>query len=103
MYAVIQTGSKQYTVKSGSVVEVEKLEGQEGDGVTISEVLLVNDGDSTKIGQPFLEGASVKAKIVAQTKGEKLISFKKWRRNGKQWKKGHRQLLTCIEITDILG
>ncbi len=103
MYAVIQTGSKQYTVQSGSVLEVEKLDGEAGDGISFNEVLLVNKEGSTLVGKPYVDGAEVKGKIVCQTKGEKLISFKKWRRNGKQWKKGHRQNLTRVEITDIVG
>lgn len=103
MYAVIKTGSKQYTVQSGSVLEVEKLEGQTGDSVSFREVILVNHEGEVKLGAPFVAGAEVKASILAQTKGDKLIAFKKWRRNGKQWKKGHRQKLTKVQINEIVA
>ena len=103
MYAVIKTGGKQYTVQNGSVLEVEKLDGQTGDFVSFKDVILVNHEGSVKLGAPFIEGAEVKGSIVAQTKGDKLISFKKWRRNGKQWKKGHRQKLTRVQINEIVA
>ena len=101
MYAIINTGGKQYQVAPGDQVRVEKLEGNVGDTVELSEVLLVaNDGD-VKVGQPVLEGAKVTARIVEQGKAKKVLVFKKKRRKGYQVKRGHRQLFTALEIKEI--
>ena len=100
MYAVIKTGGKQYRVSEGQKLRVEKLPGSAGDKVTFGEVLLVS-GDSPKIGQPLVKGASVAAEITAQARGEKLIVFKFKRRKNFRRKNGHRQLYTELKITGI--
>ena len=97
MFAVIRTGGKQYKVQSGDVIEVEKLDGNEGDKVALAEVLVV-DG---KGGAPMVTGASVKAELVAQKRADKVVIFKKKRRQNYRRKKGHRQNLTVLKITDI--
>ena len=102
MYAVIKTGGKQYKVAKDDVVVVEKLAGTPGDAVQFNEVLLVADGDKITPGSPLVEGASVAAEVVEQTRGDKIIVFKKIRRHNYRRKKGHRQDLTVLKVTDIL-
>ena len=97
MFAIIRTGGKQYKVKGGDVIAVEKLEGKAGEKVELGEVLAAGD----KIGAPLLSGAKVLAEIVRQFRDEKVIIFKKRRRHNYRRKKGHRQYLTEIKITDI--
>jgi large subunit ribosomal protein L21 len=100
--AVIRTGAKQYRVAAGDVIRVEKLVGNPGDDVVFSEVLAVGD-DKMKFGSPLVAKASVKAKIVSQDLGEKLIVFKFKRRKGYRRKNGHRQKYTSVQITSIKG
>jgi large subunit ribosomal protein L21 len=97
MFAVIQTGGKQYKVASGDVIRVEKLAGEAGAEVVLDQVLMVGE----KVGAPVVAGASVKATVVAQARGEKIIVFKKRRRQNSRRKNGHRQDLTILRITDI--
>lgn len=97
MFAVIRTGGKQYKVTSGDVIAVEKLAGEQGDKVEINDVLMV---DQT-IGSSLVKGAKVLAEIVKQFRDEKVIIFKKRRRHNYRRKKGHRQYLTEIKITEI--
>ncbi len=97
MFAVIRTGGKQYKVASGLTLSVEKLEGAVGDKVELSEVLIAGE----KVGSPLVAGAKVLAEIVRQFRDEKVIIFKKRRRHNYRRKKGHRQYLTEIKITDI--
>lgn len=99
MYAVIKTGGKQYKVASGDVVKLEKIAGEEGKEVVFNEVLAL---DST-IGTPLVAGASVKAQVLKQTRDDKIIVFKKKRRQNYRRKNGHRQSITLVKITDILG
>lgn len=101
MYAVIKTGGKQYTVKPQEVLSVEKLEGNAGDKITLSEVLLIGGDKGPKVGTPTVAGATVTAEIVKQFKDDKVIIFKKKRRQNYRRKNGHRQQLTSIRITDI--
>lgn len=101
MYAIIRTGGKQYQVEAGDTLRVEKLLGEVGDTVELSEVLLLVDGEAVKIGQPMVEGAKVVAKIVEQGRHKKIIVFKKKRRKGYQVKKGHRQMYTALTIETI--
>ncbi|HOI72728.1 MAG TPA: 50S ribosomal protein L21 [Syntrophales bacterium] len=101
MYAVIQTGGKQHRVSEGDVLAVEKIEGQKGDAVVFSEVLLVSKDEDVRIGQPFVDGAKVVGEIVAQEKGPKIVVFKMKRRKGFRKKTGHRQLLTRMKIKEI--
>ena len=101
MYAIIRTGGKQYQVAPGERLRVEKLAGDIGDTLELTDVLLVADGQDVKIGQPVLEGAKVTAQIVEQGKAKKVLVFKKKRRKGYQVKRGHRQHFTALEIKDI--
>ncbi len=101
MYAIIRTGGKQYQVSPGERLRVEKIEGNIGDSIELSDVLMVVDGENTKVGQPVLEGTTVSAKIVEQGKAKKVIVFKKKRRKGYRVKRGHRQLFTALEINEI--
>ena len=102
MYAVFKTGGKQYRVSEGQHLRVERLTGNPGDVMTFEEVLLLG-GETTKIGQPMVAGAAVKATIVAQDKAKKIIVFKFRRRKNYRRKYGHRQLFTELKITSILG
>jgi large subunit ribosomal protein L21 len=101
MFAIIKTGGKQYRVASGDVVTIDKLSGAAGDAISFGEVLLVTDGDDVKVGAPTLSGAAVAAEVVEQTRGEKVIAFKKRRRQNSRRKRGHRQELTVVRITGI--
>ena len=103
MYAVIQTGGKQYRVANGDVITVEKLEGDAGATLAIEPVLMVNDGKATPVGAPVIEGASVTAEVVEQTRGKKIIVFKKKRRQGYRRTMGHRQELTVLRVLDVTG
>lgn len=103
MYAVIKTGGKQYRVAQGDRLRVEKLAGNIGDTVTLSDVLLVGSGESVKVGTPLVGGAKVQAKIVAQDRGPKITIFKFRRRKNYRRKTGHRQPFTALEITGITG
>ncbi len=102
MFAVIKTGGKQYIVRPGDRLKVEKLEGEIGDTVEISEVLLVNKDGDIKVGTPVVEGAKVLATIVDQGKAPKVIVFKKKAKKGYKRKRGHRQFYTTIEIKEII-
>jgi large subunit ribosomal protein L21 len=101
MYAVIETGGKQYRVEVGTELEVELLDVEPGKTVTIDRVLLVADGDESTIGRPLVADASVSAEVVSQTRGPKLISFKYRPKARSRVKKGHRQELTLLRIADI--
>lgn len=101
MFAVIKTGGKQYKVQKDDKILVEKLDGKEGDKVKLDEVLMIADGKTSKVGSPAIAGASVEATVVAQTRGPKITIFKKKRRQNYRRKKGHRQDLTMIQITNI--
>ena len=103
MYAVIQTGGKQYRVSQGDLVTVEKLAGAAGDRVEFDSVLMVGEGDQVTIGQPQLEQARVLGTIVRQMRGRKIIIFKHKRRKGYQKKQGHRQWQTLLRVTEIVA
>ena len=103
MYAVIQTGGKQYRVANGDVITVEKLEGEAGSTLAISPVLMLDDGKDTQVGTPIVEGAAVTAELLEQTRGKKIVVFKKKRRKGYQRTHGHRQDLTVLRIVDVTG
>ncbi|WP_022855061.1 MULTISPECIES: 50S ribosomal protein L21 [Thermodesulfobacterium] len=102
MFAVIKTGGKQYVVKPGDKIKVEKVEANVGDTVEISEVLLVNKDGEIKLGTPLVEGVKVIASVVEHSKGPKVIVFKKKPKKGYKRKRGHRQLITTLEIKEIL-
>ena len=101
MYAVVRTGGKQYRVEPGTSFRVEKLDGAVGDNVELSEVLLVGEPDSAKIGTPLVDGARVVGTITAQARGPKIIIFKMKRRKGYRRKSGHRQSYTEIRVDAI--
>ena len=101
MYAVIRTGGKQYRVSEGQTLQVEKLPGAPGEVVTFKEVLLVGEGEATKVGRPLVAGANVKAEILAQERDKKLVIFKLRRRKNYRRKTGHRQPYTRLKITGI--
>ncbi len=102
MFAVIKTGGKQYRVAAEDLLKVEKVAGETGDIVEFGNVLVVGEGENAAIGTPFVAGAMVTAEIVEQTRGPKVISFKKRRRQNSRRTRGHRQLLTTVRISEIL-
>jgi large subunit ribosomal protein L21 len=101
MYAIIQTGGKQYKVASGDVVRVEKLEAEKGKTIQLGEVLALGEGANLTFGSPTIKGASVTAEVVSQERDEKIIIFKKKRRQNYRRKNGHRQSVTVVKITGI--
>ena len=100
-YAIIRTGGKQYQVSAGTRIRVEKIAGNVGDSVELKDVLVVSDGSTLNIGKPAVAGAVVLARIVEQGKAKKVLVFKKKRRKGYRVKRGHRQMYTALEISDI--
>jgi len=103
MFAVIKTGGKQYRVAAEEQITVMSLAGEAGEVVTFSDVLLVEKDGAAQIGAPFVAGASVKGEIVEQSRGPKVISFKKRRRKNSKRKRGHRQDLTIVRITEVVA
>ncbi len=103
MLAVIKTGGKQYAVKAGQILKVEKLDGKKGDSVSFDNVLAVTDSSNHTIGNPLIKGASVEAKILDQIRDKKIIVFKKRRRKNSQSTQGHRQYLTVLQIESIIS
>jgi large subunit ribosomal protein L21 len=103
MYAVIKTGGKQYRVSAGQSLRVEKLDAQAGAEVTLSEVLLVGQGEDVTVGAPLVSGAAVKATVLNQGRGEKIRIFKMRRRKHYRKSQGHRQSYTEIRIDSIVA
>ena len=103
MLAVIKTGGKQYAVKAGQILKVEKLDGKKGDSVSFDNVLAVTDSSNHTIGDPLIKGASVEAKILDQIRDKKIIVFKKRRRKNSKSTSGHRQYLTVLQIESIIS
>jgi large subunit ribosomal protein L21 len=101
MFAVIRTGGKQYRVAAGETLEVEKLAGEAGEQLVFSDVLLLG-GDKPQVGAPLVSGASVAVEIVEQRRGDKVIIFKKRRRQNSRRKNGHRQHFTLVRVAEIL-
>ena len=101
MLAVFKTGGKQYSVKSGQILKVEKLNGSQGDSVYFNDVLAVSDDSDHTIGSPLIKGAIVEAKILEQIRDKKIIVFKKRRRKNYRSTQGHRQYLTVLKIESI--
>ncbi len=101
MYAIVRTGGKQYQVANGDQLRVEKLPGNVGDTIELSEVLMVVDDENVNIGQPLVDNAKVVATIAEQGKAKKIIVFKKKRRKGYRLKQGHRQPYTALKIQEI--
>ena len=103
MYAVLQTGGKQYRVKSGEQVKVEALAADVGSAVSFDQVLMMGEGEGVRVGAPFLSGAKVKGTVVAHGKGEKVRIFKMRRRKHYAKSQGHRQTFTEVRIDEIVG
>lgn len=103
MYAIIQTGGKQYRVSEGDKVKVELLEAKVGDSVRFTDVRLLRTDDDVKVGKPSIEGASVTAKVLEHGRHKKITVFKHHRRKTYRLKKGHRQFYTQVQITDVAG
>lgn len=103
MYAVVKTGGKQYRVSAGTKIKVEQLTAEVGSEVTLDQVLMIAEDGSVKLGTPLLPGAAVKAKVLSQGRGDKIIIFKMRRRKHYRKTQGHRQNFTELEITGIAG
>lgn len=101
MYAVIETGGKQFRVEEGDVVSVEKLNEEIGSTIVLDKVILVSDDAGTRVGAPYLEGVSVSAEVLDQGKAKKIIVFKYKPKKGYKRKQGHRQLFTKLHIVKI--
>jgi large subunit ribosomal protein L21 len=103
MYAVIQTGGKQYRVKSGEQLKVELLAAEVGATVSFDRVLMLGEGEGVRVGAPFVDGATVKATVLSQGRGEKIRIFKLRRRKHFAKTQGHRQGYTEVRIDEIVG
>jgi large subunit ribosomal protein L21 len=103
MFAVIRTGGKQYRVAKDDVISVERLAADPGATIELGEVLMIGEGAEIASGTPLLDGASVSATVVEQTRAAKIIVFKKKRRHNYRRKKGHRQQQTVLRISEIRG
>lgn len=103
MYAVIETGGKQYRVSAGDVLRVEKIIAEPGESVNLDRVLMVGEGDQIKVGTPLVSGASVTAKVRGHGREKKVLIFKMRRRKNYRLHQGHRQYYTELEITGIGG
>lgn len=101
MLAVIKTGGKQYLVKKGDTIKIEKLEGEAGDKIDFSEVLFLGDEKEVKVGTPFVAGAKVEGKIVKQTRAKKVTGVKHKPKKRYKVKFGHKQMLTEVEIMKV--
>lgn len=101
MFAVIKTGGKQYKVSQGKVLLIEKLEGNEGDKISFSDVLAVGEEGKMTFGAPMVKGAVVSGQIVRQTRADKVLIFKKRRRKNYRRLNGHRQHLTLVRIEEV--
>ena len=100
-YAVIETGGKQYKVQAGSILDFEKIEADPKSKITFDKVVLLHDGNSLKIGQPYVEGASISGTVLEQKRDDKVIVFKFKPKTGYKKTQGHRQSLTTVKIDSI--
>lgn len=103
MYAVFKSGGKQYKVAESDVVKLEKLPGEKGQVVKLSEVMALGTDEGVTLGAPFVDGAVVSAEILGQDKTDKVLIFKKKRRHNYRRKRGHRQQVTVLRILDVSG
>jgi large subunit ribosomal protein L21 len=102
MYAVIETGGKQFRVELGTEIEIDRLDAAPGETIELGRVLLLADGDEAQIGRPTVDGATVSASVVAQRRGDKIIVFKYQPKARRRVKQGHRQDLTLVRVSDIV-
>ena len=102
MFAVIKTGGLQYCVKPGDVIKINKIDVEPENSIEVSEVLMFSDDKNTKIGTPQVSDVSVKLQVLRQMRNEKVVIFKKHRRHNYRRKKGHRQPMTLVKVTDII-
>ena len=100
-YAVIRTGGKQYRVEPGQLVRVERLAGEVGAPIEFTEVLLTADDAAVRVGTPLVDGARVRAEIVAQGRARKILVYKKKRRKNYRRRRGHRQSITTVRVTEV--
>jgi len=103
MYAIIETGGKQYRVEKNDIIDVELLEAEKGESVEFTNVLFLNDGKHAKVGSPYVAKSVVKGELLVDAKGPKVISFKYKQRKGVRRKVGHRQKYHRVKITEIVG
>ncbi len=103
MYAIVKTGGKQYKVREGDILQVEKLAGEVGHEISFDDVLMYSDGETVTVGQPKVDDVTVSGHIVAQDRGKKIIVFKYKRRKRYRRKQGHRQHYTSVRIDSIKG
>jgi len=101
MYAIVEVGAKQYSVKKDDIIEVNKIDTKDGKEISLDKVLLVSKDKKVEIGQPYLKNVKVSAEVLSQIKGEKTIAFKYRRRKSSHWTKGHRAKLTQLKIKSI--
>jgi len=103
MFAVIKTGGKQYRVSPDDVIRIERVSGEAGDIISFKDILMLDDDGNKAVGTPLVDGAKVTGTLLEQTRGEKIIVFKKKRRKTYRRRNGHRQDLSVVRITDING
>lgn len=103
MIAVIKTSGKQYYIRPGDVIKVDRISGRVGDHISFDKVIAFHDGDKSQFGDPFIESSKVGAKILQQSRDKKVLVFKKKRRKNYRRKKGHRQNTTVLQILQIKG
>ena len=103
MYAIVKTGGKQYKIAEGEVLRVEKLAGEVGAPISFDQVLMVSDGETTTVGRPIVENATVSGTIIEQGRSKKILVFKYKRRKRYRRKQGHRQAFTAVMIDSIQG
>ena len=103
MYAIIETGGKQYRVEKDDIIDIELIDTTEDGKVEFAHVLFVNNGATMKMGAPYLSQTTVKAELVGEVKGPKVVAFKYKKRKGYRRKVGHRQRYTRVKITEIVG
>lgn len=101
MFAIVETGGKQYRVQEGLQIKVEKLDVEPAQEITLDKVLVLGEGGEVKIGTPYVEGAKVVCEVLGHGRGKKIIVFKKKRRKGYRKKQGHRQWFTALKIKEI--
>ncbi len=103
MYAMVEIKGKQYKAEEGTILKVDKIDGEKGKSVDFKSVLLLKNDDSIKVGTPYVEGATVKTTIEKHKKGKKIVIFKFKRRKGYRRKQGHRETYSYLKVNEIIG